>query len=144
VIQFALLAAIALSPLVGLNWSGVWRSVGYVVGSALLATGMALIVAGAVALGHAVTPLPRPREGAALVAHGLYRYARHPIYGGVVLLGLGWALVFASVLGIALSVVLLLFFELKARREEEWLVGHYPGYGEYRRRTRRKYLPWIY
>jgi protein-S-isoprenylcysteine O-methyltransferase Ste14 len=144
VIQFALLAAIALSPLVGLIWSGGWRTVGYAAGGALLTAGMALIVAGAVALGHAVTPLPKPREGAELVAHGLYRHARHPIYGGVVLLGLGWALVFASVLGIALSAVLLLFFELKARREEEWLVGHYPGYDAYRRRTRRKFLPWVY
>src|SRR5690348_12047091 len=88
VIQFALLAAIALSALVGLNWSGGWRTVGYAVGGALIAAGMALIVAGAVALGHALTPLPRPREGAELVAHALYRRARHPIYGGVVLLGL--------------------------------------------------------
>jgi S-DNA-T family DNA segregation ATPase FtsK/SpoIIIE len=41
-IQFALLAAIALSALVGLNWSGGWRVAGYAVGGALLALGLFL------------------------------------------------------------------------------------------------------
>jgi protein-S-isoprenylcysteine O-methyltransferase Ste14 len=144
VIQFSLLAAIALSALVGLNWSGGWRVVGYAVGAALLVLGIVLVVAGAVTLGHALTPMPMPREGVGLIAHGLYRRARHPIYGGVFLLGLGWALVFASILGIVLSVMLLAFFELKARREEAWLAAHYPGYEAYRLRTRRKFLPWLY
>jgi protein-S-isoprenylcysteine O-methyltransferase Ste14 len=144
VIQFALIAAIALSALVGLEWSGGWRVAGYAAGGALLVLGFFLVVAGAVALGHALTPLPRPRAGATLAAHGLYRRARHPIYGGVLLLGVGWSLVFASIVGLVLSIGLLAFFELKARREEAWLADHYPGYADYRRRTRRKFLPWLY
>ena len=38
---------------------------------------------------------------------------------------------------------LLVFFDVKARREEAWLVAAYPAYEDYRRRVR-KLLPFIY
>jgi protein-S-isoprenylcysteine O-methyltransferase Ste14 len=34
-----------------------------------------------------------------------------------------------------------LFLELKARREEAWLVARYAGYEAYRRRVRWKFFP---
>jgi protein-S-isoprenylcysteine O-methyltransferase Ste14 len=35
------------------------------------------------------------------------------------------------------------FFDLKARREEAWLLAAYPGYAAYRRRVR-KLFPFVY
>ena len=39
--------------------------------------------------------------------------------------------------------LLLAFFDVKARREEAWLVAAYPGYAAYRRRVR-KLVPLVY
>jgi protein-S-isoprenylcysteine O-methyltransferase Ste14 len=142
--QFVLLAAIALSALVGLGWSGSWEPVALAVGIGLMALGGVLVVLGGVQLGSSLTPFPAPRIGGDLSATGLYARARHPMYGGAILIALGWSILFGSVVGLVLSAVLAVFFELKARREEAWLVDHYPEYEAYRRRTPRKLVPWLY
>jgi protein-S-isoprenylcysteine O-methyltransferase Ste14 len=143
-VQLLLMAAIGLSALLGLDWPDALEVPAVLAGALLIAAGIALIVLGGVQLGSALTPLPAPREGAELAVGGVYLHVRHPIYGGVVLVALGWALLFASVVGVVLTLLLAAFLELKARREEAWLVAHHPEYEEYRRRTRRKLLPWIY
>ena len=84
-----------------------------------------------------------PRRDAPLVESGAYRLARHPIYGGLVIGSVGWALVTASPLGLALAAILFAFFDLKSRREEAWLVDRFPAYDAYRRRTRRL-IPFVY
>jgi protein-S-isoprenylcysteine O-methyltransferase Ste14 len=144
VAQFVLLLAIALSALVGLGWPGSLEVPALVVGAALMAAGAALVIAGAVQLGPALTPFPVPRSGGELSAVGVYGGARHPMYGGGILLAAGWSIVFGSIVGGVLTLALAVFFDLKARREEAWLVEHYPSYAEYRRRTRRKFVPWLY
>jgi protein-S-isoprenylcysteine O-methyltransferase Ste14 len=68
---------------------------------------------------------------------------RHPIYTGLILGTLGWSLWRSSLLGVGLAVLLLVFFDLKSRREERWLTEAYPGYPEYRRRVR-KLIPFAY
>ena len=142
--QFALLAAIALSALVGLGWTGSLRIVAITAGVALMAAGGLLIVLGGVQLGSSLTPFPTPRPGGEMSVAGVYALARHPMYGGGIVLALGWSVLFASVVGLVLTAVLAVFFELKARREEAWLVDHYPEYEAYRRRTPRRLLPWLY
>lgn len=142
--QFVLLAAIALSALVGVGWSGSLEVVAIVAGVALMALGGILVVLGGVQLGSSLTPFPAPRATGELSAGGVYALARHPMYGGGILVALGWSALFGSVVGVVLSIVLAVFFELKARREEAWLLDHYPGYASYREQTRRKLLPWIY
>ena len=142
--QLVLLAAIALSALVGVGWTGSLKAVAVVVGLELMGAGGALVVLGGVQLGSSLTPFPAPRAGGELSAAGVYALARHPMYGGGILIALGWSILFASVLGVLLTLLLALFFELKARREEAWLVDHYPEYDAYRERTPRKLLPWVY
>ena len=142
--QFVLLAAIALSALVGVGWSESLEAVAIAVGIALMALGGILVVLGGVQLGASLTPFPAPRAGGELSATGVYGLARHPMYGGGILIALGWSILFGSVVGVVLTALLAVFFELKARREEAWLVGHYPEYAAYRERTPRKLLPWIY
>ncbi len=141
--QFVLLLAIALSALTETDWPSSIRVLMEVIGVLLLLAGVALIVAGAVGLGSSLTPFPRPREQGRLEVGGIYRRARHPIYGGAILAAAGWSLVFATPLGGALTVVLAIFFELKLRREEHWLVERYPEYAEYRERTPKRYLPFV-
>ncbi len=115
---------------------------GEAAGAAVGAAGIVLFLAGAVGLGRSLTPFPRPRERGRLAEGGVYRLVRHPIYGGALLVALGWSIARAP-WGLIATVVLVLFFELKARREEGWLVERYPGYEDYRRRVRRRFVPWL-
>jgi len=114
------------------------------VGAALIAGGAWLFCASLVRLGRRnLTPLPRPRKGAALVRSGPYRWVRHPIYGGALLAAFGWAMLAGSWLTLGYVILLLLYLNLKTRREESWLREVFPEYGEYSRRTR-KLIPWVY
>lgn len=105
--------------------------------------GVIMLLAGAVALGSSLSILPSPREGARFVRHGVYRWVRHPIYGGVILVTVGWAVHRGDLLHVALAVGIGLFFAAKASREERYLQDHFPGYEGYRRRTWR-FVPWVY
>ncbi len=109
----------------------------------LLAAGGAVGTWGILALGKNLTAVPKPIEGGVLVTSGPYAFVRHPIYTGLILGTLGWALFRANVLGVGLALVLFIFFDLKSRQEERWLAEAYPGYDAYRHRVR-KLIPWIY
>ena len=138
------MVAILLSALVGLGWPDELAPVAYAVGAVLLLLGSLLLAAGGLRLGASLTPLPAPRTGTQLTTTGIYELARHPMYGGGLLFALGWSIVFGSVAGLVLTAVLVVFIELKSRREELWLAEHYPGYADYRRRTPRRFIPYLY
>ncbi|OGO55484.1 MAG: hypothetical protein A2V84_03160 [Chloroflexi bacterium RBG_16_70_13] len=93
-IQLAIFAVIALA---GLALPGSLdepaATLTSVAGWALVAAGGALAVAGLVGLqgGDALTAVPHPRDEARLVVNGAYRFARHPVYGGLVVAAVGWA-----------------------------------------------------
>ena len=65
----------------------------------LIGIGLLVVAAGGVQLGSSLTPFPAPRPGSELVGTGLYRCARHPMYGGGILVAVGWSIVFATVVG---------------------------------------------
>jgi protein-S-isoprenylcysteine O-methyltransferase Ste14 len=94
-------------------------------------------------LGAQLTPFPKPVEGGTLRDDGVYGLARHPIYGGVVLLASAWTLV-SSYLGVVPTILLGLLFEVKSRREELWLLEHLEGYDDYRRRVRHRFVPYVW
>jgi protein-S-isoprenylcysteine O-methyltransferase Ste14 len=143
-VQLVLLPLVALAGIVaGGAWSGGLALVTTLLGLALMVAGAGLGARGIMDLGRNLTPVPRPRDDAELVQHGVYRLVRHPIYGGLVLTALGWGLVAASPLAVALAIGLGLFFDLKSRREEAWLLTRYPGYAEYAADTRRL-IPLVY
>ncbi|MGZ6341032.1 MAG: methyltransferase family protein [Candidatus Limnocylindrales bacterium] len=143
IVQILLFGAIALAGLVGPDWAGTPRLMGSVAGAAFIGCGGLLASRGVLDIRENLTVFPKPLPGARLVADGAYGLVRHPIYGGLILGGLGWGLATASPIALAAAVVLGLFFDLKSRREEVWLADQFPGYDSYRRRTRRL-LPWVY
>lgn len=145
-VQVVLLAAIFLSALVGLEWPASLEVAAYAVGALLTAAGLGLLVAGGGGLARvaAVTPFPAPRAGGDLQTTGVYRLVRHPMYGGGILVSLGWSTIFATIAGLILTLALAVFAGLKARREELWLVERFPGYADYRRRTRSRLIPFVW
>jgi protein-S-isoprenylcysteine O-methyltransferase Ste14 len=143
VLQFVLLALVAVAGLAGPAWDGAARVVTSILGVTLGAAGLLLALRGLLDLRDALTPLPHPRDDAVLVDTGAYRLVRHPIYGGIVLGAAGYGLVAASPLTIVGAAALLGFFRLKSAREEVWLEARYPDYAVYRARTRRM-IPLVY
>lgn len=123
----------AAAPAPAAEWTGRW----------LMLLGLALAVAAGVRLGRLLTPFPRPRPGGRLVTDGVYRHVRHPIYGGALLLAVGWSLAQASLAAAGATVLLWLLLEVKSRYEERALAAAYPDYPAYAAATRR-FLPLVY
>lgn len=138
--QFFLIAVWALVLWATAGSLSVWHTA---LGILLAAAAAVQAVWAARALGGNLTALPQPRAGGTLVAHGPYRLVRHPIYGGLVLgmtgLGLAAGSVPAAVLGVAMAI----FFRLKSAEEERNLVLLHPDYEDYRRRVRKRLLPFL-
>jgi len=129
--------------LLGPAWGDPWRAVGVVAGAGLVLAGIVVAVAGVVGLRENLTAVPRPVEGGRLIDSGAYGLVRHPIYTGIVAAAIGWGLGTASPAALVAAALLGVFFDLKARREEAWLLAAYPGYAAYRERVR-KLVPFIY
>ena len=145
-IQFVLFAAIGVAGLALPGaWGGTVATIAAVAGWALVGAGGVLALAGIAGLqgGDALTAVPHPRDEARLVERGAYRLVRHPIYGGLVIAAAGWALARGSVAALAGAAALLVFFDLKRRREEAWLDERFADYAAYRARTRRL-IPWLW
>lgn len=117
----------------GLNWAG-WLAI---------ASGGLVLVWSALCLGRSLTPMPRPVPNGEMITNGPYRLVRHPIYLGALLACFGFALVTQSPVRLGLTVVLFIFFDLKARHEERWLSERYPEYVKYKDRVK-KIIPWAY
>jgi protein-S-isoprenylcysteine O-methyltransferase Ste14 len=144
--QLVLMALVFLGPRKWLGWPASSLSVGRAgpyVGAALILVGIGLLADGLIRLGSGLTALPYPKEHTTLVTTGPYRYVRHPMYGGGILAGLGWALWVGSWLTLGYVAVLFVFLDRKASREEQWLEEKFSGYREYRRRVRRL-IPFVY
>lgn len=112
----------------------------FVLGVSLVVVGGCFGIAGVIVLGKNRTPYPQPREDSELVQYGIYARVRHPLYTSVMLVSLGWALIWQSVPSFMVALALIPFFHAKARREERWLCEKFPGYADYAKRVPR-FLP---
>jgi protein-S-isoprenylcysteine O-methyltransferase Ste14 len=143
--QVVLIALVAGSAFTKVYWPDRVAGALAVAGLVVIVTGVVLLALGVVSLlaARAMTVLPRPRAGSAVAQSGVYRFVRHPVYGAVLLIALGWSLA-ESPLGLVPTALLVVVFDLKARVEEAWLLEHLPAYDEYRRRTPKRFVPAVY
>lgn len=130
--QMALLAALVLLP-DGSSWepAGIVGVVAWV----LMVAGLLLVLASAFQLGKALSAHPEPPPSAVLRTDGLYRWVRHPIYSGLLLLGAGLAADSGNPLAALVFVLLVALLGYKAKLEERLLRQRFPEYAEYASRT---------
>jgi protein-S-isoprenylcysteine O-methyltransferase Ste14 len=148
VLQLLALALVALAGRLAprvLSADPVTRSLVLAVGWALLVTGAVLAMSAYLALKGAASfsILPRPAGGGHSVASGPYRIVRHPLYAGLILGGVGFAVIRESPASLVAAIGLFVVLDLKRRREEAWLAERFPEYAGYRTRTR-GLIPFIY
>lgn len=139
--QVLLFALFLLMPQIGPAWPA--PTVLRFFGANAVLVGIAVLGGSAISLGKSLTPFPRPLPRAELVTTGAYRLVRHPIYLGLLLAALGISIFTLSPLRLLLTLILGVFFDCKATREEKWLLERYPGYSAYQAKVR-KLLPYLY
>jgi protein-S-isoprenylcysteine O-methyltransferase Ste14 len=114
-----------------------------IVGTLLYTAGLLMAIAGRFQLGDNWSDIEAARivRDQAVVSRGLYRFIRHPIYAGDLLLLLGLELSLNSWLALAVVLLMPVVF-WRALREERLLVRALPGYDTYCLRTKR-FIPFV-
>jgi len=140
VIQFALCGLVAFGPR---PWTFDQTALESIVGTALLLSCGLLIVTDAQRLGANLTAVPYPKDQATLIETGPFQFVRHPMYSGTIFMALGRALWVHSWLTLGYAMVLFVFFDIKSRREEQWLKAKFSDYAAYQKRVR-KLIPFVY
>jgi protein-S-isoprenylcysteine O-methyltransferase Ste14 len=113
------------------------------IGQILFYSGIVIAIWAAILLGPNLTPLPKPKPSGEFIQSGLYRFVRHPIYFGVILVCFGWASIEQNLYTLVLAIILLIFFDLKSRQEEIWLTEKFSEYDVYKQNTK-KLIPFLY
>lgn len=108
----------------------------YSIGLLLCIAGAALAIASRHLLGRNWSGTVQLKQDHELIEAGPYRYVRHPIYSGLLLMFLGNAVMVGDWRGLLAVAIVAVSFWFKLRQEERWLVAHFgPVYEDYCKRT---------
>ncbi|HEX4151974.1 MAG TPA: isoprenylcysteine carboxylmethyltransferase family protein [Steroidobacteraceae bacterium] len=136
----ALLVAALLGPHRWRGWLGVrivpggWSR--YWIGVAVIVAGLLLCIWARRALGGNWSGAVTVKVGHELVQGGPYRWVRHPIYTGILLMMLGTALAGGEVHGLLAVSIATLALWLRSRVEERWMSEEFgEQYARYRQRS---------
>ncbi|MFD2519195.1 methyltransferase family protein [Salinimicrobium flavum] len=99
--------------------------------------GLLLILVAFLQLNTSLSPFPSPKRGAKLVTSGVFAFARHPIYSGILFMAFGISFWLGSGYKLIISLLLLVLFYFKSSYEEERLQKSYPEYEFYKKETGR-------
>lgn len=134
--QFILIGLLIFIPSSGLN-TGVFSTFLTTTSLISMFLGFVILALSALALGKSLTAHPMPSKSAVLVTDGLYRFVKHPIYSGLILVGFGLVITGGFFPHIIFFIALVLLLNYKASFEEKLLTQTYSGYAEYSRKTGR-------
>ena len=141
--QPLLIAALAVAGAKGRRWPSGLRGPRLAAAGLGAAAGLYLFSDGISRLGRQLTPFPKPVEEGSLKRSGAYRLVRHPMYGGVLLTALAWALA-SSPLALAPWAVAAGFLDAKRRYEEAWLLEEHPEYEDYMASVPHSFVPFVW
>ncbi len=144
--QIALIVLVFFGPrtIPGLpKWIPPFTWLGSIGGGIILSAGILLLAVAIFRLGSNLTAVPYPKDEGTLVETGPYRLVRHPMYCGGIMIAVGWAFLVHGWLTLGYAIIMLVYFDIKSRREEEWMKAKFPGYGKYQKRVR-KLIPFVY
>ena len=129
-IQFACLAILAIIP-----YSRQRYLLTNVAGSISIVVSLIILSIAAFDLRPALTIMPEPRTGAPFITKGIYKIVRHPMYLGVILIGVGLTLIKCSLPGVFLTAILVIDHKIKHRYEDRLLREKWPEAREYQEKV---------
>lgn len=91
-------------------------------------SGIPILLISLLQLNRNLSPFPTPKKGSELITTGLYKYIRHPIYTGIILIAFGFAIYTVSIFRFIIAVALLILFYFKSTYEEDLLAERYADY----------------
>jgi protein-S-isoprenylcysteine O-methyltransferase Ste14 len=133
ILSAVLLGAHGWSGWLGLQLiQGGWTR--YRIAVAIILIGLAVCICARRALGANWSGSVTVKEGHELVQSGPYRWIRHPIYTGVLLMMFGTALASGQVHGLLATLIALISLWFKSRVEERWMATEFgERYATYRK-----------
>ncbi|SPM31247.1 methyltransferase family protein [Mycobacterium terramassiliense] len=140
VILFAMMAFSALDHRMG--WSTVppWLSV---LGDVLVATGLGLAMLVIIQNSYAAATVT-VETGQTVASGGVYKFVRHPMYVGNVIMMVGMPLALGSYWGLLLVVPGIAVLVFRILDEEKLLIQDLPGYREYAQHVRYRLVPSVW
>jgi protein-S-isoprenylcysteine O-methyltransferase Ste14 len=79
-----------------------------------------------------------------VITTGPYKYIRHPMYSGVIILFFALPLALGSLFALIPGIPLTIALIIRTCFEDKMLHEELPGYKEYARKTRYRLLPWVW
>ena len=102
--------------------------------------GLLVVIWARLSLGRNIGFVPAQRE---LVSTGAYAYMRHPVYTGMLLTYIAFALrAFSALNALLMGLGILWFIPIKSLVEEDFL-RHDPQYAAYMQRVRSRWIPFV-
>ncbi len=98
--------------------------------------GIAFTLLALLSFDYLVSPFPTPKESSTLKTTGVYQWSRHPIYTGLIVFFVSWALANQSIYQVLIALIFLGFIYFKARYEETLLSKKFNEYTNYKKKTR--------
>jgi protein-S-isoprenylcysteine O-methyltransferase Ste14 len=111
-------------------------------GDAVAVCGLVIALWARTILGGNWSPHVVLKEQHELIERGPYRYVRHPIYTGILLMIGGMVILSGTLIGLIAFGISIAGLSLKARREEQLLTKHFPdAYPRYRAHVKAMLVP---
>jgi protein-S-isoprenylcysteine O-methyltransferase Ste14 len=134
---FAMMAFSALDHRMGWSTVPVWVSV---LGDVLVVAGLGLTMLVVIQNGYAATTVT-VETGQKVATGGVYRFVRHPMYVGTLIMMVGIPLALGSYWGLLFVLPGMLVLVFRILDEERLLTQELPGYREYAQRVRYRLVP---
>ena len=153
VLYFAIPAIIVLIAGMGVSgWDLVRRqaslallSIQNIIGLAFIIIGLAIMLVAQITLRRFYSSTLVIRADHQLITHGIYRFVRHPIYlGAIMVVGIGVPVFVSSLYGLLIMSALIPIFLNRIRMEEELLTEEFGDAYRTYKKTTRKLIPFIY
>ncbi|MBW1294208.1 DUF1295 domain-containing protein [Aquimarina litoralis] len=103
----------------------------------LFIVGICTLLLALIQLRENLSPFPTPKKDAKLIKTGLYKFIRHPIYTGILLIAFGYAFYTHSIFKFFITIGLYILFYFKSKYEEKRLINFFSEYIDYQNTTGR-------
>lgn len=119
-------------------------SIWNIAGLSLFIIGLSIAIVATCTLKQFYSSTLMTREDHQLITHGIYRFARHPIYLGVLIAIMGVPVYAPSLYGFLIMSLLIPIILFRIKMEEEMLSEHFGDEYQAYRKTTKKLIPFIY